>query len=214
MSRKQTYEGHAIRVHFDLDRCVHARQCVLGLPGVFRPDERAWIHPDDAPAEEIAAVIRTCPSGALTYERLDGGAEESSPEVNRARLWEHGPVEFRGDLTVAGEGAGTRAVLCRCGRSKNKPWCDNSHRDMGFKATGEPRIPDQQEHLTERGGPLSLTPLQDGPLQAIGNLEVITGSGRRIDCSTETYFCRCGGSAKKPYCDGTHARIGFKAEGD
>ena len=214
MSRKQTYKGHEVRVHFDLERCIHARQCVLGLPAVFRPEERAWIHPDETPAEELAAVIRSCPSGALTYERLDGGRPEGAPAVNRARLWEHGPVEVHGDLKIGGEDAGTRAVMCRCGRSKNKPFCDNSHREMGFKATSEPKVTEKPEQLAERGGQLSLTPLKDGPLQAIGNLETISGSGRTLNCSAETYFCRCGGSSKKPFCDGSHAKIGFKADGD
>ncbi len=214
MPRKQTYEGRSVRVHFDPGRCIHARECVLGLPSAFRPDERAWVHPDEAAAGELAAVIRNCPSGALTYERLDGEGGETPPTVNRVRLWEHGPLEFRGQLKVAGEEAGTRAVICRCGRSKNKPWCDNSHRDMGFKATGEPKVTETPEELSARGGELSLTPLKDGPMQVIGNLEIIAGSGRQLDCSTETYFCRCGGSGRKPYCDGTHARIGFKADGD
>ena len=214
MSRKQTYEGREMRVHFDPQRCIHARQCVLGLPGVFRPEERAWIHPDEASAEELAAVIRSCPSGALTYDRLDGGRSESAPAVNRARLWEHGPVEVHGELKIAGEDAGTRAVMCRCGRSKNKPFCDNSHRAMGFKATGEPKAAEQPEQLAERGGQLALKPLKDGPLQVIGNLEVVSGSGRSLDCSTETYFCRCGSSGRKPFCDGSHAKVGFRADGE
>ncbi|HMB48079.1 MAG TPA: CDGSH iron-sulfur domain-containing protein [Afifellaceae bacterium] len=214
MARSQTYEGRGLRVHFNPGRCIHARQCVLGLPGVFRPAERAWIHPDEADPEDLAAVIKTCPSGALTYERVDAGTPERPPQVNRARLWEHGPVEIRGDLKIGGEDTGTRAVLCRCGRSKNKPWCDNSHRDMGFKATGEPKAAEHPAEPAERGGQLALTPLKDGPMQVVGNLEIVSGSGRRLECSTETYFCRCGGSAKKPFCDGTHARIGFQAEGE
>jgi CDGSH-type Zn-finger protein/uncharacterized Fe-S cluster protein YjdI len=214
MARKQTYEGRALRVHFDPDRCIHARECALGLPEVFKPEDRVWIKPDEASAEELTSVIRACPSGALTYEPVDGSADESTPAVNRARLWEHGPVEIRGDLKFDGQHAGTRAVLCRCGRSKNKPWCDNSHRKMAFKATSEPKVPEQPSKPAERGGPLSLTPLKDGPLQVIGNLEVMTGSGRTLDCSSETYLCRCGGSAKKPFCDGSHAKLNFKADGD
>lgn len=214
MPRKQTYEGQSIRVHFDPALCIHARRCVLGLPSVFRTDERAWIRPDEAEADDLAAAIRDCPSGALTFERSGDEGDEKPPAVNRVRLWEHGPLEFRGTLKIAGEDSGTRAVICRCGRSRNKPWCDNSHRDMGFKATGEPKTAETPEELAERGGELSLTPLKDGPMQVIGNLEIIAGSGRRIDCSTETYFCRCGGSARKPFCDGTHAKIGFKADGD
>ena len=115
MAGMKTYDGDAIWVHFDARRCIHARKCVLGLSGAFRIDERPWIHPDGAPVEELAAVIRACPSGALSYQRKDDGYEETAPAVNQAPLWEHGPLEVHGNLTIAGEPAGHRAVLCRCG---------------------------------------------------------------------------------------------------
>ncbi len=102
MPRKQTYEGQSIRVYFDPARCIHARECVLGLPAAFRTDKRAWVQPDEAPADDLAAVIRGCPSGALTYERLDDGGSEAPPAVNRVRLWENGPLEFLSTTTVFG----------------------------------------------------------------------------------------------------------------
>ena len=213
MAGTKTFESDAIRVHFDARRCIHARKCVLGLPGVFRVDERPWIHPDGAPVEELAAVIRACPSGALSYERRDGGTEEAAPAVNQARLWEHGPLEVHGDLTIAGEPAGHRAVLCRCGASKTKPWCDNSHLEIGFKATGEPKPAEEPVVLEKADGPLNISLAEDGPMHVEGNLEINAGSGREIACTTDTWLCRCGASANKPYCDGSHKKTGFKAEG-
>ena len=94
MSNPKSHAGVAIEVSFDAARCIHSRNCVLKLPGVFDPDKRPWISPDGAAAEEIAAVIRTCPSGALRYERKDGGIEESAPARNRVRVQENGPLEF------------------------------------------------------------------------------------------------------------------------
>jgi CDGSH-type Zn-finger protein/uncharacterized Fe-S cluster protein YjdI len=212
MAGGKTYEGDAIRVHFDARRCIHARNCVLGLPGAFRVDERPWIHPDGAPVEELAAVIRGCPSGALSYERKDNGAEETAPAVNRARLWEHGPLEVRGDLTIAGEPAGHRAVLCRCGASKTKPWCDNSHLEIGFKATGEPKAAEEAVVLEKCDGPVNVSLAANGPMHVEGNLEIIAGSGRQLACATDAWLCRCGASANKPFCDGSHKKIGFTAE--
>ena len=213
MAGTKTYEGSAIRVHFDAQRCIHARNCVRGLPGVFQADGRPWIHPDEAPVEELVAVIHACPSGALSYERKDGGNREPAPAVNQARLWEHGPLEVRGALTIAGEPAGTRAVLCRCGASKTKPWCDNSHLKIGFKATGEPKSAETPVSLETCDGPLIVTPSENGPMHVEGNLEILAGSGRRLACTTDTWLCRCGASANKPYCDGSHNKIGFTAEG-
>ena len=70
MARPRTYAGKNIEIDFDMSRCIHARNCFLKLPKVFDPDRRPWVDPDAAPAEEITAMIRTCPSGALTWRSL------------------------------------------------------------------------------------------------------------------------------------------------
>ena len=115
-------------------------------------------------------------------------------------------------LHLDGEAPSRRATLCRCGASKNKPYCDGSHAAAGFDATGEPAtVP--TEPLAARGGPLAVSPQKNGPLRVRGPLEVVSGTGRTIHRLTEARLCRCGGSANKPYCDGTHARIGFEADG-
>lgn len=204
-------EGKAVTIRFDGKRCVHARQCVLGQPGVFKANTPGeWIFPDEASAEAIAIVAHSCPSGAITYERHDGGAQESAPEVNVATVRENGPLAFRAPLTIGGAAAGYRVTLCRCGASSNKPFCDGSHTTAGFTASGEPAT-EPSDPLTVRNGPLSIDPQPDGPLQVKGNLEITSGTGRTIARVTETWLCRCGGSANKPYCDGSHRRNGFKA---
>jgi CDGSH-type Zn-finger protein len=55
-------------------------------------------------------------------------------------------------------------------------------------------------------------PVTDGPLQATGNLEICSGTGRTVSRTENARLCRCGGSGNKPFCDGTHARIGFRSE--
>jgi CDGSH-type Zn-finger protein len=69
------------------------------------------------------------------------------------------------------------------------------------------------EPLAVRDGPLVITPKTDGPLAVAGALEICAGTGRTITRVEGTRLCRCGGSSKKPFCDGTHARIGFCAPG-
>ncbi len=204
--------GRKIVIRFEARKCIHSRHCVLGRPDVFVPNvEGEWIHPDAASPDDVVAIAMNCPSGAIAYERIDGGANEAAPLVNVVRIRENGPLAFHAPLTIAGKASGYRATLCRCGASKNKPYCDGSHVAAGFSATGEPPTKESQP-LAVRNGSLQITPTTDGPLKVQGSLEVVTGTGRTILRTTETYLCRCGASANKPYCDGSHKRIGFKAD--
>ena len=66
---RKTYEGAEIDVSFDPEVCEHAAECVKGLPAVFDTARRPWIVPDAAPADEVAAQVERCPSGALQYAR-------------------------------------------------------------------------------------------------------------------------------------------------
>jgi CDGSH-type Zn-finger protein/uncharacterized Fe-S cluster protein YjdI len=193
-------------------RCIHARHCVLGAPRVFLANVKGpWLHPDEMDVEQLAHTVQMCPSGSLTYRRLDGGPEEPAPEVNELRLRENGPYALRASVDLVGHGALLRATLCRCGASQNKPFCDGSHNAIHFTATGEPASHESQP-LAQRGGRLELRPEVDGPLVVTGNVEICGGTGRTIDRVTATRLCRCGGSSTKPFCDGTHAKIGFRSE--
>ena len=203
--------GEALELQFVAQRCIHSRFCVTWAPRVFLANvPGAWIHPDAMPVERVVEVAHACPSGAIRYRRLDGGAEESAPPVNLASVREGGPYALRAELRIDGAPAGYRATLCRCGASKNKPYCDGSHHTIGFNATGEP-LSGQAEMLAVRDGVLAIDPQTNGPLRVRGNLEITSGTGRVVARVTSTYLCRCGGSATKPFCDGTHAKIGFSS---
>ncbi len=207
----ETVQSKSVRIRFDSKKCIHSRGCVLSRPDVFVPNVKGeWIHPEKATPQEIEELAHNCPSGAIQYERLDGGAPESFPKVNLVRVRENGPLSFHGELEIQGSESTIRATLCRCGASKNKPYCDSSHVAAGFKATGEP-VPVESESLTVRNGKVKINPLVDGPLLVSGSLEVVTGTGKSILKTANKAFCRCGASSNKPYCDGTHNKIGFKS---
>ncbi|HEX7804315.1 MAG TPA: CDGSH iron-sulfur domain-containing protein [Pseudoxanthomonas sp.] len=209
----ETVRGKQVVIHFDGARCIHSRNCVLTHPDVFVPNvEGEWIHPDAVSADEVALTARLCPSGAIRYERLDGQNGEPAPLVNTVRIREDGPLAFNAPLRIAGQDQGLRATLCRCGLSKNKPYCDNSHAEGRFLATGEPAIK-PSEPLAARAGTLELTPQHNGPLKVSGNLEIVSGTGHTINRVSETWLCRCGHSKNKPYCDGSHKKVGFQADG-
>jgi CDGSH-type Zn-finger protein/uncharacterized Fe-S cluster protein YjdI len=207
----QEYRGEKIVVRFDGGKCIHSRNCVLGRPEVFQANvPGAWIKPDNVAVEEVVMTALACPSGAITYERIDGGAQEAPPPVNVARVRENGPLAIHADIRIGNAVAHLRATLCRCGASKDKPYCDGSHTAAGFHSTGEP--PTQpSEPLAARDGMLAVNLIKDGPLHVSGNLELVSGTGRTVNRMQEAWLCRCGESKNKPYCDGTHKKIGFKA---
>jgi CDGSH-type Zn-finger protein len=169
-----------------------------------------WLYPDAMPVEALVEVAHACPSGAIRYQRLDGAPDETAPPVNLVGVREAGPYAFRAQLQINGAPAGFRATLCRCGASKNKPYCDGSHHEVGFDASGEPPS-GTTDMLPVRDGVLAVDPQTDGPLKVSGNLEIMSGTGRVIARTTTTWLCRCGHSSNKPFCDGTHKKIGFKA---
>jgi len=65
--RVQVYETPEITVTFDPNVCVHSGVCVRGLPLVFDIKRKQWVKPELAPADEVAAQVARCPSGALQY---------------------------------------------------------------------------------------------------------------------------------------------------
>jgi CDGSH-type Zn-finger protein/uncharacterized Fe-S cluster protein YjdI len=207
----ETAVGQKMALSFETKRCIHARFCVTGAPNVFLANVQGpWIHPDAMEVERVVEIAHACPSGAITYHRLDGAHDELAPPVNLAAIREAGPYAFRGQLQIDGEPVGFRATLCRCGASKNKPFCDGSHHEVGFSATGEPPS-GKTDMLPVRDGVLSIEPEINGPLAVRGNLEVTSGTGRVVARVVTARLCRCGGSSNKPFCDGTHAKIGFKS---
>ena len=131
-----------MEVSFDLDICIHIGECLRGQPDVFQLDRRPWILSDLAGAEEVTEVVKRCPSGALLYRRLDGGSDEDYEGTTTVTAMRDGPLLVIGKIEVRHED-GTletlpRATLCRCGESQHKPFCDNQHLAVRFKAPGQP----------------------------------------------------------------------------
>lgn len=121
-SVRRTYEGDGIVVHWEPALCIHVAACIRALPGTFDPN---------------AAAIEGCPTGALSYARTDG-ADQEQPEVpTTIEARQNGPLFVRGEIEIRdAEGItrhATRAALCRCGASANKPYCDLSHRRIAFE---------------------------------------------------------------------------------
>jgi CDGSH-type Zn-finger protein/uncharacterized Fe-S cluster protein YjdI len=212
------YRGETIDITFDGARCIHAAECVRGLPGVFDTQRRPWILPSGGSAEQIVDVIERCPTGALHYDRRHGGPAELPDAENSIRLRPNGPLYARGSLrlvTPDGELVlqDVRIALCRCGQSQHKPFCDNSHiaaafADEGLFAEGSPT---GDSALDKRGpGDLTVKLRANGPLKLDGPFLLIDAGGQVL-ARSEAVLCRCGGSANKPFCDGTHRTIGFEA---
>lgn len=137
------YKSELITVTFDSHLCIHAAECVRGLPAVFDTSKRPWIQPEQGTADAIAEVVSRCPSGALQYQRHDGGAAEHPDAHVTVRIMPGGPLHVRGVVEILnGQGEAittqSRAALCRCGQSANKPFCDMSHIKAGFEKTAEP----------------------------------------------------------------------------
>lgn len=133
------YEGARINVNWEPKLCIHVTNCIRALPGVFDPNARPWVRVDAADAEAIAAAIRTCPTGALRYERTDGAPQEAPDVPTTVEPRPNGPLFLRGDIEVIDQQgnvvrSATRVALCRCGHSNNKPYCDLSHRAVGFRS--------------------------------------------------------------------------------
>jgi CDGSH-type Zn-finger protein len=99
------------------------------------------------------------------------------------------------------------AVLCRCGHSANKPFCDGTHVKIGF--IDPARLPAGVETAAASAGRLTITPEPNGPNVCEGPLTV-RGAGGATIATMSPALCRCGGSRTKPFCDGTHATIGFR----
>jgi CDGSH-type Zn-finger protein/uncharacterized Fe-S cluster protein YjdI len=209
----EVVRGSNITIVFDSRRCIHSRHCVLDAPSVFLANTPGqWIRPNEVSAEYLVAVALSCPSGAIRYERRDGVLGETAPAVNQLRVRENGPYAIHAALKISGHDDGFRATLCRCGLSRNKPWCDSSHVEGGFAATGEPKS-GVVDPLPSRDGDLHVTPTKNGPLDVRGSLEICSGTGRTIARVNGATLCRCGHSGNKPFCDGSHRAAHFVAEG-
>jgi CDGSH-type Zn-finger protein/uncharacterized Fe-S cluster protein YjdI len=209
------YPGQAIDVTWDERLCIHVGECSRAKGDLFLTGRQPWCQPDVSTVAEVAEVCERCPSGALVYEVKDGAITENPAIRNTVVVTCHGPLFVRGDLAIEGtpddmSGTRFRAALCRCGQSKNKPFCDNSHELAGFKDYGA--VGEVGPGAAADGGPLAIRAIEDGPIHMKGNLSIVAGSGLARWSGSEAFLCRCGASKNKPFCDGSHKAIGFRTK--
>ena len=128
MTRK-IYKGKALDVAFDLDTCIHAGECVRGLPAVFDTQRRPWIQPDAAKTPALRDIVARCPSGALEIVEHAAAPAAGSVEVKATA---GGPFLLTGAVCVVGPDGQVlreagKVALCRCTKSAHQPFCDGSH---------------------------------------------------------------------------------------
>ncbi len=145
-NRRETLTGQGVTIFDDRSRCAHIGRCTDGLPAVFRLGQEPWIDATAASAEEIAAVVRRCPSGALAYALGTDPDLEPTEELTDPAIiaLPDASLQIRGGVqVVAADGepyeVRARQTLCRCGHSKNKPFCDGSHWSAEFHDPTEER---------------------------------------------------------------------------
>ena len=210
------YPGVDVTVSYDLKRCIHAAECVKGAPEVFNPDKKPWVDADQASADKVVEVIKKCPTGALTFTRHDGGAEEEAEASNSVHVDANGPLYLRGNITLkSSEGevisSEKRVALCRCGASKNKPLCDGMHSKAGFEDSGPLKEVKMKPLEDAKGTELTIVLATNGPLLLEGPVVVHSADQSMEAGGSKAALCRCGASSNKPFCDGTHKQIGFVA---
>ena len=135
--KREDYQGKTITIHDNRGICAHAGRCTDGLPSVFRLKEEPWIDPDATSADEIIATIQKCPSGALSYsvDDVEHRDRDGEPTIFVAP---NGPYVVSGgpdrlDTTRLGGTSKEHFTMCRCGGSKNKPFCDGTHWHIKFE---------------------------------------------------------------------------------
>lgn len=212
---KFSYPGEQAEVHWDGRLCIHYGDCGRAEGELFVGGRQPWCQPDLAEDKEIREVITRCPTGALTVVFKGETWNETPAPSNTLTISQDGPLYFDGDIAIqAGAddipGKRVRAALCRCGLSANKPYCDNSHVEGGFKDSGA--VGRKGDGYDISGGELSVKPVANGPLLVRGNLQIRAASGREAWHGQSAAICRCGASQNKPFCDGSHKAAGFNTD--
>lgn len=136
---KKEYSNGEVTITWEPHKCIHAANCVKGLPGVFDTGKKPWINAEGAPTDQIVNQVKACPSGALGYYMNNGGEEK--PKIKNeqiAEVIENGPLMVYGNISIKlpnGESLSQSKVsaFCRCGASSNKPFCDGSHKKIDFQ---------------------------------------------------------------------------------
>lgn len=132
------YTNGEVTIIWQPAKCIHSMNCFKGLGNVFDPKKRPWVNTEGAGTEEIVDQIKKCPSGALSYTMNN---QEEKPESVQAEtkieLAQDGPLMVYGNINIiTNNGKSLKrsnvTAFCRCGASGNKPFCDGTHKKIGF----------------------------------------------------------------------------------
>lgn len=140
----KTYKGPDFEVRWNPKQCIHSTICWKGLKPVFDPFRRPWIVLENGEREQIKNQVLTCPSGALQWIEAPSNEAVSEPNAQQENIIHlepstNGPLMVKGEFLII-HADGRRefreknTALCRCGASENKPFCDGSHKRIGFIA--------------------------------------------------------------------------------
>ncbi len=209
------YPGKNATVSWNGPLCIHIGECGRAKGELFVGGRKPWCQPDLVTDTEVQEVVERCPTGALSVRLTDGSRPEKADPVNTVQVAYNGPLFVRGELELEAApenvpGLKFRAALCRCGQSGNKPFCDNSHEDAGFRDYGA--IGESGDDNAASGGLLQIKAVKNGPLVLQGNVTLKGGAGRKSWQGKQVTLCRCGSSRNKPFCDGQHKVVGFTSE--
>jgi uncharacterized Fe-S cluster protein YjdI len=148
-SNDREYTNGEITVSWKPKKCIHATICYSRLIEVFNPRKRPWVDMYGAPTEKIIEIVNKCPTDALTFQwNKDLKEGEGSPALKTQEEVQDLPVEIQimkdGPIVVTGkikltDNTGKEyktfsiTSFCRCGASSNMPFCDGTHRKIGFE---------------------------------------------------------------------------------
>jgi uncharacterized Fe-S cluster protein YjdI len=134
------YTNGEVTIVWKPNECIHSTMCFKGLGNVFDPTKRPWITPEGSTTEKIIEQVKKCPSGALSYYlNRDSGNEEVKVEAETiVETTPNGPLMVYGNVTIKDSKGNlikknNVTAFCRCGASSNKPFCDGSHKKIGFE---------------------------------------------------------------------------------
>lgn len=140
MGKIKEYRTENITVVWKPESCIHSEKCFSGLPEVFNPNLRPWVNTQGATEQEIMDQVNKCPSKALSYYKNDQVQNEITPAQSSKATIEvikDGPILLYGDASVkynnkVHDKTDPVTAFCRCGASRNKPYCDGSHKKAEF----------------------------------------------------------------------------------
>ena len=158
--RNRQYTNGEITVFWIPSKCIHATTCFRELIEVFNPGRRPWVNMEGAPTRRIIEVVNKCPTQALVWKynkdltedelaaqrpgaveeetpRTISGKEEKREKPTNIRIMKDGPIVVDGKFKIIGaDDSELRKTpmtsFCRCGHSKSMPYCDGTHRKIGF----------------------------------------------------------------------------------